>query len=133
MNNEGEVNYSYRVELAIVVKRVKGRLYVYDQAKVNGEVVTKYIGPLEEMARLYQMVKHEVVNHASVVNYRLTPRLLRRLAKAIADEVVSSLRDKQNKHNKPPSTWWARGDLNPGPPPCKGGVLTRLDDGPEDI
>ena len=26
--------------------------------------------------------------------------------------------------------WWARGDLNPGPPPCKGGVLTRLDDGP---
>ncbi len=26
--------------------------------------------------------------------------------------------------------WWARGDLNPGPPPCEGGVLTRLDDGP---
>ena len=26
--------------------------------------------------------------------------------------------------------WWARGDLNPGPPPCQGGVLTRLDDGP---
>ena len=25
---------------------------------------------------------------------------------------------------------WARGDLNPGPPPRKGGVLTRLDDGP---
>ncbi len=21
--------------------------------------------------------------------------------------------------------------MNPGPPPCKGGVLTRLDDGPE--
>ena len=28
------------------------------------------------------------------------------------------------------NSWWARGDLNPGPPPCKGGVLTRLDDGP---
>ena len=26
--------------------------------------------------------------------------------------------------------WWARGDLNPGPPPCEGGVLSRLDDGP---
>ncbi len=26
--------------------------------------------------------------------------------------------------------WWARGDLNPGPPPRQGGVLTRLDDGP---
>ncbi len=25
---------------------------------------------------------------------------------------------------------WARGDLNPGPPPRKGGVLTGLDDGP---
>ncbi len=29
--------------------------------------------------------------------------------------------------------WWARGDSNPGPPPCKGGVLTGLDDGPETI
>ncbi|ACP38611.1 ORF D-335 domain protein [Sulfolobus islandicus M.14.25] len=25
---------------------------------------------------------------------------------------------------------WARWDLNPGPPPCQGDVLTRLDDGP---
>jgi hypothetical protein len=25
---------------------------------------------------------------------------------------------------------WARWDLNPGPLPCKGSVLTRLDDGP---
>ncbi|BAB65320.1 hypothetical protein STK_03425 [Sulfurisphaera tokodaii str. 7] len=25
---------------------------------------------------------------------------------------------------------WARWDLNPGPPPRQGGVLTRLDDGP---
>ncbi len=117
------------VSLAIVVKRVKGRLYVYDQVRVNGKPVTKYIGPLEEMARLYQAVKYRVVNDASVVNYRITPRLLRRLAKAIADDVVNSLNKKQNKT----SYWWARGDLNPGPPPCKGGVLTRLDDGPEDI
>ena len=29
--------------------------------------------------------------------------------------------------------WWARGDLNPGPPPCEGGVLTRLDDGPSSM
>ena len=119
------------VSLAIVVKKIKGRLYVYDQVKVNGKPVTKYIGPLEEMARLYQMVKYRIVNDASVVNYRITPRLLRRLAKAIADEVVNSLKDKQNKPNNPPLTWWARGDLNPGPPPCQGGVLTRLDDGPE--
>ena len=28
---------------------------------------------------------------------------------------------------------WARGDLNPGPPPRKGGVLTGLDDGPAQV
>ena len=28
---------------------------------------------------------------------------------------------------------WARRDLNPRPPPCEGGVLTRLDDGPTKI
>ena len=27
-------------------------------------------------------------------------------------------------------SWWARGDLNPRPPPREGGVLTGLDDGP---
>ena len=26
--------------------------------------------------------------------------------------------------------WWARGDSNPGPPPCQGGVITSLDHGP---
>ena len=26
--------------------------------------------------------------------------------------------------------WWARGASNPGPPPCKGGVITSLDHGP---
>ncbi len=26
--------------------------------------------------------------------------------------------------------WWARGGSNPGPPPCEGGVITRLDHGP---
>ncbi|BAD84294.1 SSV1 integrase homolog, N-fragment [Thermococcus kodakarensis KOD1] len=28
------------------------------------------------------------------------------------------------------SLWWARGDSNPGPPPCEGGVITSLDHGP---
>ena len=28
---------------------------------------------------------------------------------------------------------WARWDLNPGPPPRQGGVLTRLDDGPTNL
>ncbi|NPA99533.1 MAG: hypothetical protein GXO43_09155 [Crenarchaeota archaeon] len=41
--------------MAIVVKRVKGKLYVYDQYRVNGRVKTFYIDPLEEMARIYQI------------------------------------------------------------------------------
>ena len=30
------------------------------------------------------------------------------------------------------SLWWARGDLNPGPSPCEGDVITSLDHGPPD-
>ncbi len=31
------------------------------------------------------------------------------------------------------SAWWARGGLNPGPPPCEGGVITSLDHGPPPV
>ncbi len=39
--------------LGIVVKRVKGKPYVYEQYRKDGIVVTKYIGPLEEMVWVY--------------------------------------------------------------------------------
>ena len=42
------------------------------------------------------------------------------------DGTLNLPKNQKRKHN----LWWARGDLNPGPPPCQGGVLTRLDDGP---
>ena len=32
-----------------VVKRVKGRLYVYMQGRENGKVVTRYLGPLDKI------------------------------------------------------------------------------------
>ncbi|GEM_PF-3819412 len=41
------------VKMTLVVKRVKGHLYVYEPYRVNGRVVTKYIGSLEELARIF--------------------------------------------------------------------------------
>ncbi len=110
------------VSMALVVKRIKGKLYVYEEYRIGRKVITKYIGPLEEIVRLYQISRLQ-----SQVNYKLGRRELRRLSKAIAREVVNSIRNSKSTNV---ASWWARGDLNPGPPPCEGGVLTRLDDGP---
>ena len=41
-----------------VVKRVKGRLYVYMQYREGGKVITKYLGPLDRIAEFY--FKHVV-------------------------------------------------------------------------
>ncbi len=35
--------------LGVVVKRIKGRLYVYEQYRRDGKVVTRYIGSLESI------------------------------------------------------------------------------------
>ena len=68
--------------MAIVVKRVKGKLYVYDQYRVNGRVKTFYIGPLEEMARIYQIYKS-----LGKVE-KLSKRGMRRLARILLDEYM---------------------------------------------
>ncbi len=123
--------------LTLVIKRVKGRPYVYEQFRRGDIVVTKYIGPLEEMVRVFQLYKS-----LGKVE-KLSKRDLRRLARILLQEyekaidkaveklytrtgVVNSTENPQEGNGE----WWARGDLNPGPPPCEGGVLTRLDDGP---
>ena len=105
---------------------------------MNGRLITKYIGPLEEIARVYQLYK------SLRKVERLSKRDIRRLARILLKEYLNVLEKKclevesegesgaqawQAKERNV-SNWWARGDLNPGPPPCKGGVLTRLDDGP---
>ncbi len=110
----------------MVVKRVKGRLYVYEEYRSGGRVVTRYVGPLEEMSRVYMVYKS-----LGKVE-RLSRRDLRRLAKAIVEELEKKLAVVNSSSIQPgnKSREWARGDLNPGPPPCEGGVLTRLDDGP---
>ena len=127
--------------MGLTVKRIKGRLYVYEQYRRNGKLVTKYIGPLEEMVRVYQLYK------AGVGVQRLTKRDIRRIAKAVVEEYTKAIEkacgevnsmenskeQTESTKDKRASSWWARGDLNPGPPPCQGGVLTRLDDGPSPL
>ena len=68
---------------------------------------------------------------------RFSKRDLYRLVRVLFQEkTISKVVEKlcvassKNPGGEVAEKWWARGDLNPGPPPCKGGVLTRLDDGP---
>jgi len=71
-------------EMTIVAKKIGGKWYVYEQSRVNGKVVTRYIGPLDRIARAYEL-------HNLGVNYPLSPRDLQKYARKIAEEVVSKL------------------------------------------
>jgi len=87
--------------MGIYVKRIHGRLYVYEVTKVNGKVTTRYIGPLEKIAYAYEL-------HKLGFNYPLTPRDLKRYAKIVAEEVVKQfLADTQRCGGR---------DSNPGRP-----------------
>ncbi len=123
--------------MTLVVKRVKNKPYVYEQYRHAGVVVTKYIGPLEEMVRIYQIYKSlgKVEKLSKRDIQRLAKILLQEYEKAINRAVErlytrTSVVNSMENPREPSGEWWARGDLNPGPPPCEGGVLTRLDDGP---
>ncbi len=99
------------VGMTLVVKRIKGKLYVYEEFRVGGKVVTKYVGPLEEIVRTYQLIRLR-----GQVNYRFTRKDLRRLAKEIAKSVVNSMR---NLSRENVGVWWTGRDLNPGPRGCQ--------------
>ncbi len=85
------------ITMTLVVKRVKGHLYVYEQYRVNGRVVTKYIGPLEELARIYQIYRLE-----GQINYKITKRDIKRISKAIAIDVVNLLRKNEKTIKEAP-------------------------------
>ena len=57
MSLKARVNYAKNEEIKMyVVKKIRGREYLYKQFRVGKKVVTEYIGPcekLEELARIY--------------------------------------------------------------------------------
>ena len=79
------VSKTGRGTVTLVVKRIKGRLYVYDEYRANGKVHTFYIGPLEEMAQVYQIYKS--LGKAE----KLTKRDLRRLARILLEEYMKKM------------------------------------------
>ena len=86
-----------QLRVAIVVKRVKGRLYVYEQYRMGGKVVTRYIGPLEEMARVYELYKRGELGS-------IKPRTLRRFSRIIAEEVAKKLQNTVVNSKSPEKT-----------------------------
>ncbi len=113
----------FGVRMTLVVKRVKGRLYVYEQYRVNGRVATLYIGPLEEIVRTYQALKSDVR-----INYKLRRKDLRKIADYISqrviEAVVNSTRSSKNRAAGPTESttnlWCGGWDLNPRRPTPSG-------------
>ena len=56
----GSQSSSGVIWLGYVVKRIKGRLYVYEQYRRDGKVVTKYIGSLESIVDGYKRFRNRV-------------------------------------------------------------------------
>ncbi len=72
------------LQMALVIKKIKGWRYVYEQYRVNGCVVARYIGPLEEIACVYELWRAGQIRG-------LDRRLIRYYAKQIAREIESKL------------------------------------------
>ena len=70
--------------MTLIVKRIRGKPYVYEQYRLGNKVVTKYIGSLEEIVRIYQIFKLR-----NMVNYRITKRDIKRITKDLVEEVVN--------------------------------------------
>ncbi|RLG82316.1 MAG: hypothetical protein DRO40_08010 [Thermoprotei archaeon] len=70
--------------MTLVVKRIRGKLYVYEQYRLGSRVITKYIGPLEEIVRIYQIFKLK-----NMVNYKLSKRDIKRITEYLVEEVVN--------------------------------------------
>ncbi len=43
--------------MGYVVKRIKGRLYVYEQYRRDGRVIAKYVGPLERIIEEWKTLR----------------------------------------------------------------------------
>ena len=60
--------------MTFVVKKIKGRLYVYEQRREGGRVVTRYVGPLEALAEAYLQLKESSCGGWDLNPRRPTPR-----------------------------------------------------------
>ena len=100
------------VTLGLVIKRIKGRLYVYDYVRIDGKPTYKYVGPLEEIVRTYQALKAGLT-----VNCVLRTKDLRRLSQYIVVNLMEALKSENN------DVWCRRGDLNPRHPGLQPGAL----------
>jgi hypothetical protein len=65
------------VPLKPVVKKIKGRVYVYLQGRENGKVVTKYLGPLDRIVNEWltckQLLSEEDLNRGWWTGRDLNP------------------------------------------------------------
>ncbi len=99
------------IQLGFMIKRVKGKQYVYEYVRINGRPIVKYIGPLEEIVRTYQALKAGIT-----VNHRLKSREIRALSTHIVDNLMKNIQ-------KMRALWWTGRDLNPGPLGCQPSAL----------
>ena len=99
------------IVLGFMIKKVKGKQYVYEYVRINGKPIVKYIGPLEEIVRTYQALKAGIT-----VNHRWKRREIKALSTHIVDNLMENLGTFVD-------LWCRRGDLNPGHPGLQPGAL----------
>ncbi len=80
--------------MTLSVKRIYGKLYVYDQWRDGNRIVSKYIGPLEKIVESIRVVKSR-----DSFNYNGFDQVIDRLRKEVGRGVVK--RSQQFNYNDP--------------------------------
>ena len=70
--------------MTLSVKRIYGKLYVYDQWREDGRIVSRYIGPLEKI-----IDSHRVVKPLDHFNYNDLGLVIDKVLNAVLQEVVN--------------------------------------------
>ncbi len=77
--------------MTLSVKRIKNRFYVYDQRKKEGKVTMKYIGPLDRIIGLHQVVNYQKQNEVIDNVLNTDQREVVNFNYPMQDEVIDSL------------------------------------------
>ena len=80
--------------MTLSVKRIYGKLYVYDQWREGGRIVSKYIGPLEKIVDLRRVVKSR-----DSFNYNSFDEVIERVREEVRRGVVKQ--SQQFNYNDP--------------------------------